>query len=460
MGQTAVVSGNLFGFDVLNDTSQPAHGFEIQIEGALPGDLYYTFAGGRYGFPSVVPYATGIYVRWQAAYFANSGTYSATTPPANAQTFSWQDCYQGGLGYPTSGCEHLGQGMRNTSAAFVVTGRWLIDDPANPGQLIALNPPAAIPFPVWNVAAPAPTPTAPVVTVKVTPPPPPPAKYGDAYWIKVFKTDQNRSVGGDELLTTNPSVVPEDPTQVETAWTLLQSPPPRANGKHGSHSAQSSLAIATGAVVRRFEMYQYTGTYDPLTHEALCADLVCNAPASGELGTVVSAQNTASNVVADSLSVGKSGSGASGASVSGGNISCGSACATFGTNGAPFTLTASLGSTIFGGWGGVCGGTQLTCTGTVNGQTKVTATFLLQYTLSVGRSNPGTVIATPTANDRALNCGGACSAKFTDGTTITLTATPPDGKQFVNWSGGCSGTSPTCTLTIAKDTSVQAVFSK
>ncbi|HYW73781.1 MAG TPA: hypothetical protein VE961_22355, partial [Pyrinomonadaceae bacterium] len=63
-------------------------------------------------------------------------------------------------------------------------------------------------------------------------------------------------------------------------------------------------------------------------------------------------------------------------------------------------------------------------------------------------------------NDRALDCGGNCSAKFSQGTTVTLTATPAAGKLFVNWSGACSGTSPTCTLTIDKNTSVQAVFSK
>jgi hypothetical protein len=458
VGQTAVVSGNLFGFDVLNDTGQPAHGFEIQMEGALPTDLYYTFPGGRYGSPTIVPYSTGVYVRWTASYSAGTGTYTAATPPATAQTFGWQDCYQGGAGYPTSGCEHLGQGMRSTPPNLVVTGRWLVDDSANPGQLIAVDPPASIPFPVWSVAAP--TTSAPVVVVKVPAPPPAPAQYGEAFWMKVFKTDQSRSVDGDELLSTNPSVVPEDTTQVETPWKLLQSPPPGANGKHGSHSAQSSLAIVTGAVVRRFELYKYTGTYDSLTHEALCADLVCNTPAAGELGGAISAQNSASNVVADSLSVAKSGSAASGAGVSGGSISCGSACAAFGTNGAGFTLTANPGSAIFAGWSGACSGTQLTCSGTVNGRVTVGAAFLLQYTLSVGHSNPGTVSATPNGNDRTLNCGSSCSAKFTDGTVVTLTATPPSGKQFVNWSGACSGTSPTCSVTIAKDTSVQAVFSK
>jgi hypothetical protein len=78
----------------------------------------------------------------------------------------------------------------------------------------------------------------------------------------------------------------------------------------------------------------------------------------------------------------------------------------------------------------------------------------------VGRSNPGTVTATPAGNDRTLDCGSNCSAKFADGTAVTLTATPPAGKTFVNWSGGCSGTAPTCNLTIGGNVSVQAVFSK
>lgn len=458
MAQTAAVSGNLYAFDVLNNSGQPAHGFEIQLEGAVVTDLYYTFTAGRYGIPSVVPYATGVYVRWQSPY--SGGAYSATTPTAGTPTFAWQDCYLGGMGYATSGCEHFGQSLRASAKITAVTYRWMVDNPASPGQLLALDPPAVIPMPTWIVAPPATTPTAPVVAVKVVPPPPPPAKFGTAYWMKVFKTDINRSVGGDELESTNPSVVPEDPTQVETPWTLLQSPPPGVNGKHGSHSASSALAIATGAIVRRFELYKYTGTYDPLTHEALCADLVCNAPAAGELGAALSAQNSATNVVADSVSVAKTGDGAGSATVSGGTISCGSACAVYATNGQAYSVTANPGSTIFSGWSGPCSGTQTTCSLTVNGRMTVNASFLLQHTLSVGRSNSGTVIATPNGNDRQLNCGGACSAKFTDGTAITLTATPPSGKTFVNWSGACSGTAPTCTITITRDTSVQAVFSK
>ncbi len=84
--QTAVVSGSLAGFDVINRTGQTAHGFEIQLEGAQPSDLYYTVFGGRYGNPAVVPYVGGVKVRYSASY--SNGVWSATTPVANYAAFS------------------------------------------------------------------------------------------------------------------------------------------------------------------------------------------------------------------------------------------------------------------------------------------------------------------------------------------------------------------------------------
>jgi hypothetical protein len=78
----------------------------------------------------------------------------------------------------------------------------------------------------------------------------------------------------------------------------------------------------------------------------------------------------------------------------------------------------------------------------------------------VGLSNPGAVSATPAGIDRVLDCGSACSAKFNQGTVVTLTAIPPAGKTFANWSGACSGVEPICTLTIAGNTSVKANFNK
>jgi hypothetical protein len=80
------------------------------------------------------------------------------------------------------------------------------------------------------------------------------------------------------------------------------------------------------------------------------------------------------------------------------------------------------------------------------------------YTLSIARSGNGTVTATPDGVDRGINCGANCSAKFTPGTTVTLTATPVPGANFVSWTNGCVSSTPTCTVVINKDTTTQANF--
>lgn len=461
--QTASISGVLGSFDIVNSSGQDAHGFEIQIEGALPNDLYYTGFGQRYGMGSVTPYATGVFVRWASPYDSINQQFSKTTMNhVGTPSFSWQDCYLAGAGYPTSGCEALGQGLRYPYAqGLVATGRWLVEDPQNPGSLIASNPGVGIPLLVTFSIAPAVASFTPPVVVAVVEAPEPPevvGQYGNAQWVKVYMTQLTREVTQADLDTLS-SIIPTDPAQIETAWDILQaSPPSGGNQRQKRTQNQGSIAADTHAVVRRYETYKYTGAYDPLTHRVQCADLTCAAPSAGELGDFIGAHNSAVNVTADSLTVVKSGAGA--VSDSSGKIKCGNACATFAPNGTVLTLTANPGGLVFTGWGGSCSGTQLTCTVTINGAMQASASFLPQFTLSVGRSNPGSVSGTPAGNDRPIDCGGACSAKFTQGTAVTLTATPPAGKTFASWGGACSGTAPTCTVTITKDTSVQANFNK
>jgi hypothetical protein len=65
-----------------------------------------------------------------------------------------------------------------------------------------------------------------------------------------------------------------------------------------------------------------------------------------------------------------------------------------------------------------------------------------------------------TDNSGNLNCV-SCSTDpwgYKSGTTVTLTASPVSGTTFQGWGGACSGTSPTCTVTINADTSVSATF--
>lgn len=73
--------------------------------------------------------------------------------------------------------------------------------------------------------------------------------------------------------------------------------------------------------------------------------------------------------------------------------------------------------------------------------------------LSVLVSGTGTVTSSPSG----INCGTTCSANFSAGTSVTLTATTIAGWQFTGWTGACTGTGQ-CTVNMASSTSVTATF--
>ena len=62
------------------------------------------------------------------------------------------------------------------------------------------------------------------------------------------------------------------------------------------HPHQPRLLASGSAVVRRFEFYKYSGAVNAIAGEAMCADVLCNAPAAGELGGFIGAQNAAANL--------------------------------------------------------------------------------------------------------------------------------------------------------------------
>jgi phospholipase C len=66
----------------------------------------------------------------------------------------------------------------------------------------------------------------------------------------------------------------------------------------------------------------------------------------------------------------------------------------------------------------------------------------------------GTVTSTPAG----INCPTTCTASFTSGTSVTLTASAGSGFQFSGYGGACSGTS--CQITLSSDQSVSATFAK
>ena len=89
-------------------------------------------------------------------------------------------------------------------------------------------------------------------------------------------------------------------------------------------------------------------------------------------------------------------------------------------------------------------------TGTVGGNCSVSSFAL---TVSKSGTGSGTVTSTPPA----INCGATCSASFTSGTSVSLTAIPVAGSTFAGWSGACTGTG-TCTVTMNSANSVTATF--
>jgi hypothetical protein len=110
--------------------------------------------------------------------------------------------------YQTAGCEHFG--ISSVVNPTNITYRWLVVDPANPGMLISNSTSVSIPAPVWTDAPPANPVLPPVVQAVIQAPPAPvPWVFGDAQWVKVYKTEQRDNVDLDQLMGDNHVVVPE-----------------------------------------------------------------------------------------------------------------------------------------------------------------------------------------------------------------------------------------------------------
>ena len=250
----------------------------------------------RYGFGSATDFPGGVYVRWMSPYDPATGNHTACTPvPATLTTVPGDSCWTLGMPgtYATAGCEHFGisAGYSNPSKILY---RWLVPDAANPGTLKRAGSDVSLYAPIWTALPPALPGLPPVVAAEIVVPPPPAAQYGDAQWVKVYKTEIRRKVDLDELVGDNPAIVPRDAAQVESSWDFVQAEPP--GGRRGRNRAghQGNAGNGNHAVVRRYEFYKYAGTYDPITHEALCADLVCKVPGPGEVGNAIGAQNAGS----------------------------------------------------------------------------------------------------------------------------------------------------------------------
>ena len=293
--------GALSNFDVFNETGQECHGFEIELEGITKADVSYTFGGTylRYGTPLVTESGGKVFVRYESPYDPVAGKFTQATPmaPAVITPTDGHSCFTGGTGnYLTSGCEHFGVGLNANPTNTIY--RWLIADPAIPGNLIASGTKVSIPAPTWNVLPnPVPANPQPVIQAVIRPEPPEAgALFGDAQWVKVFVTESPDPVDLHHLVTDDP-VVPDgaEPAEVETEWVLIQDGPGAVNELIG----EKELGAGNNAVTRRYEFYRYTGAYNPEDHEAQPLPLTASGdPDAADLGNYIGAQMAALNLAA------------------------------------------------------------------------------------------------------------------------------------------------------------------
>jgi hypothetical protein len=79
-----------------------------------------------------------------------------------------------------------------------------------------------------------------------------------------------------------------------------------------------------------------------------------------------------------------------------------------------------------------------------------------KYALDITKTGLGKVKSNPVG----IDCGSDCSESYNKGTSVKLIATPATGYKIKAWSGACSGTTNSCTVTMSAKKSVAIHFEK
>jgi hypothetical protein len=492
----STVYGDLNNFDVVNDTGQECHGFEIELDDVLSTDITYTYDWNHYGAPRIRqddsdPAHPKVFIRYESAK-ASNGTWAAYTavPAAPLSPTDGHSCTNPSV---NQGCEHFGVG--NYGSPTAARYHWLVDDGA--GNLVR-GPAVLVATPSWTYAAPALGQPAQVVAVIPAPVVPQPVvkRFGEPSWVKVIKTTTHNAnrialvdLASDDDANGFPKWQNNEPAEVETEWRLLQTNDGANVAKAEVQGLPDDMGDGNDIVTRRYEFYKYAGgidTIDGERGEAMCDEVApdnlhgignqvgvtdangvtqyVDCSAQVVVGEYVGAQMAGFDAVVplglvDHLQDGEAsiaytprtvvigGNSPFAISISGGSLPQGLQIDSqdgvlFGTpaNGGNFSFTVEA-----------TDADNITVSKAYT--MKVVGGVVAQRQLSVGKSGSGTGSVTGSG----IDCGATCTVSLVEGTAVSLTATPAAGSAFAGWSGACIGTGA-CTTTMSVARLVTATF--
>lgn len=157
------------------------------------------------------------------------------------------------------------------------------------------------------------------------------------------------------------------------------------------------------------------------------------------------------------LTVTRTGSGSGTVTSAPAGVNCGLTCVASYSSDLVVALTPTPApGSAFTGWSGDCSGTGA-CQVAMTAARNVTATFDLVPTFALTVSRAGSGSGSVSSNPAGIDCGATCSASYTQGTGVTLTASPAAGSVFTGWSGPCAGTGA-CQVTMNAAAAVTATF--
>ncbi len=274
--QASTISGTMSNFDVFNETETEADGCELELEDVHSVDVMSTYPS-HFDNKSIEEYNDGVHFGTRIRFTGYNFNAAGVLAPSVGQNTNGHLCVN------VPGCEHFGFSVRAQPTATRYF--WLDSNQQRIG-----NTPMSVPNPTWAYFPPANPGDAPILRAEVQMPEPAEVheQKPDSIWMKIFKTELDRAVGLDELIS-NGDIMPEDESETETEWELLD------GGK--LDGVEADVGEHDKAVIRRYEFFAYAGAYDE-EHEPLSIflDQELDEPPAGELGEFIAANMVAANL--------------------------------------------------------------------------------------------------------------------------------------------------------------------